>query len=215
VAEFSPQKVLEIGCSSGAILKALYDRGVEGEGVEISAMAIQRAFPEIKDKIREGDLLEIQLSSGYDLVLGLDIFEHLNPNKMHHYIQSLAELLKEGGYCFCNIPVFGQDSVFGTIFPLYLKDWKEPGPPGRLFQTLHVDEYGYPLHGHLIWADSHWWTDQFKQGGLVREIEIEKALHQKYDPYFDQNAPARKTFYVFSKQADPNRKQELIENIRN
>jgi len=215
VAEFSPQKVLEIGCSSGAILKALYDRGVEGEGVEISAMAIQRAFPEIKDKIHEGDLLEIHLSSGYDLVLGLDIFEHLNPNKMHHYIQSLAELLKEGGYCFCNIPVFGQDSVFGTIFPLYLKDWKEPGPPGRLFQTLHVDEYGYPLHGHLIWADSHWWTDQFKQGGLVREIEIEKALHQKYDPYFDQNAPARKTFYVFSKQADPNRKQELIENIRN
>ena len=133
VAEFSPQKVLEIGCSSGAILKALYDRGFESEGVEISAMAIQRAFPEIKDKIHEGDLLEIQLASGYDLVLGLDIFEHLKPNKMNHYIQALAELLKEGGYCFCNIPVFGQDLVLGSIFPLYLKDWKAPGPPGTSF----------------------------------------------------------------------------------
>jgi SAM-dependent methyltransferase len=215
MSDLNPQKVLEIGCSSGAVLKALYDQGIEGEGVEISAMAIQRAFPEIKDKIHEGDLLEIQLSSGFDLVLGLDIFEHLNPNKMNQYIQALAELLKEGGYCFCNIPVFGQDEVFGTVFPLYLKDWEGPGPPGRLFQTLHVDEYGYPLHGHLIWADTRWWTDQFKQEGLVREIEIEKALHQKYDPYFDQKAPARKTFYVFSKQADPIRNQELIENIMN
>jgi SAM-dependent methyltransferase len=212
--EFSPQKVLEIGCSSGAILKALLDRGVEGEGVEISAMAIQRAFPEIKDKIHEGDLLEIQLSSGYDLVLGLDIFEHLNPNKMTHYIQTLSELLKEGGYCFCNIPAFGQDSVFGTVFPLYLKDWKEPGPPGRLFQTLHVDAYGYPLHGHLIWADSRWWVTQFEKVGLVREEEIERALHQKYDPYFDRKAPARKSFYVFSKIGDPLRNQGIIENIQ-
>ena len=212
--EFSPQKVLEIGCSSGAILKALFDRGVEGEGVEISAMAIQRAFPEIKDKIHEGDLLEIQLSSGYDLVLGLDIFEHLNPNKLDRYIQVLYALLQEGGYCFCNIPAFGQDPVFGTVFPSYLEDWKRPGALGRLFQTLHVDEYGYPIHGHLIWADTHWWTERFGQAGLVREIEIEKALHQKYDPYFDQNAPARKSFYVFSKQADPDLKQKLIETIQ-
>ena len=213
-ADFSPRKVLEIGCSSGAILKALFDRGVEGEGVEISAMAIQRAFPEIKDRIHEGDLLEIQLSSGYDLVLGLDIFEHLNPNKMNHYLQTLSELLKEGGYCFCNIPAFGHDAVFGTVFPLYLQDWKEPGPPGRLFQTLHVDAYGYPLHGHLIWADSPWWVTQFEKVGLVREKEIERALHQKYDPYFDRKAPARKSFYVFSKIGDPLRNQEIIETIR-
>ncbi len=209
--EFSPQQVLEIGCSSGAILKALYDRGVEGEGVEISAMAIRRAFPEIKDKIHEGDLLEIQLSAGYDLVLGLDIFEHLNPKKINQYIRALMDLSRKGGYFLCNIPAFGQDSVFGTVFPLYLKDWEESG---HLFQTLPVDESGYPLHGHLIWADTHWWTDQFLQAGLVREIEIEKALHQKYDPYFDQTAPARRSFYIFSKQGDPNRKQEIIETIQ-
>ena len=90
--EFSPRRVLEIGCSSVAILKALYERGVQGEGVEISAMAIQRAFPEIKDRIHEGDLLEIQLAPGYDLILGLDIFEHLNPNKMKLYVQTLSDL---------------------------------------------------------------------------------------------------------------------------
>jgi SAM-dependent methyltransferase len=214
MSDLKPEKVLEIGCSSGAILKALYDRGVEGEGVEISAMAIRRAFPEIKDKIHEGDLLETLLSCDYDLVLGLDIFEHLNPNKLDRYIQVLYGLLKEGGYCFCNIPAFEQDPVFGTVFPSYLEDWKKPGPPGRLFQTLHVDEYGYPIHGHLIWADTHWWTKKFGRAGLVREIEIEKALHQKYDPYFDQNAPARKSFYVFSKQADPNLNRVLIETIQ-
>jgi SAM-dependent methyltransferase len=214
MSDLKPEKVLEIGCSSGAILKALYDRGVKGEGVEISAMAIRRAFPEIKNKIHEGDLLEIQLSSAYDLVLGLDIFEHLNPNKLQRYIQALRGLMEAGGYCFCNIPAFDQDPVFGTVFPSYLEDWEKSGPPGRLFQTLHVDEYGYPMHGHLVWADSQWWVTQFEQEGLAREQEIEKALHQKYDSYFDHKAPARKTFYVFSKEADPNRKQEIIETIQ-
>jgi hypothetical protein len=58
------------------------------------------------------------------------------------------------------------------------------------------------------------WLDQFAQGGLVREIEIEKTLHQNYDSYFDQNAPARKAFYVFSKRGDPIRNQEIIEIIK-
>lgn len=214
VADLLPQKVLELGCSSGAILKALLDRGIAGEGVEISAMAIRRAFPEIKDKIHEGDLLEISLAPGYDLILGLDIFEHLNPNKLSQYVQACSALLKESGYCFCNIPAFGQDPIFGTVFPLILGEWEEHRSPGGLFHCLQVDESGYPLHGHLIWAVTQWWVTQFEQAGLVREKEIEKALHQKYDPYFDRKAVARKSFYVFSKQADPLRNQEVIDHIR-
>ena len=214
VAAFRPDKVLEIGCSNGAILKALRDLNIEAEGVEISAMAIRRAFPEIKAKIYEGDLLELPLLSRYDLVLGLDIFEHLNPNKLDRYIRTLFDKLIAGGFLFCNIPAFGPDPLFETVFPLYLQVWEEDHLNNGLFRHLHVDESGYPQNGHLIWADSHWWVSQFEKAGLVREKEIERALHQKYDPYFDRKAPARKTFYVFSKQADPNRNREIIETVR-
>ena len=213
-AGFRPVKVLEIGCSNGALLKALDDRHIEAQGVEISAMAIRRAFPEIRGKIVEGDLLDIALPSGYDLVLGLDIFEHLNPNKLDRYIRILFDKLTTGGYLFSNIPAFGPDPLFGTVFPLYLRVWEEDHPHQGVFRHLHVDESGYPQNGHLIWADSHWWVDQFENAGLVREKEIERALHRKYDPFFDRKAPARKSLYVFSKQADPNRNREIIEDIQ-
>jgi hypothetical protein len=60
---------------------------------------------------------------GYDLIFGLDVFEHLNPNRLDAYIVRLAELVGTGGFLFCHIPAFGTDPVFGTVFPLYLDRW--------------------------------------------------------------------------------------------
>jgi hypothetical protein len=118
--------------------------------------------------------------------------------------------VSEGGYLFCNIPAFGPDPLFGTVFPLYLQAWEQDQRVNGLFRHLHVEESGYPQNGHLIWADSPWWVAQFEKVGLVREKEIERAIHEKYDTYFEQKTPARKSFYVFSKQADPNRNQKFI-----
>ncbi len=215
LAYFVPQKILEIGCSNGAVLKGLNQMGFYGEGVEISAMAYSRAFPEIKDRIYRGDLLEIELPSGYDLIYGLDIFEHFNPNKLGAYVRKISDKMAEGGYLYCNIPAFGDDPVFGRLFPLFVKEWEDEGRNHHPFQTLPVDEWGYPLHGHLIWADTTWWISQFESTGLKREVEIEKALHLKYDAYLEARAIARKSFYVFSRQGHQKKSRTIIKAILN
>jgi hypothetical protein len=49
--------------------------------------------------------------------------------------------------------------------------------------------------------------------GFIREVEIEQALHQKYDAYLEAKTPARKAFYVFSKKADQSKNRKIIETI--
>jgi len=199
ISLFNPNSVLDIGCANGTVMKCLFDRGIKSEGIEISSLFISKALPEIKSNIHSGDILELNLEKTYDFILGLDIFEHLNPNKLSEYIKKIYTLLSEEGYLFCNIPAFGRDAIFGEIFPFYIKDWEQDVKENNLFQTIHTDDYGYPKNGHLIGADTTWWVNQFESKGFNREKKIEKALHKKYDKSMDKISIARKSYYVFSK----------------
>jgi hypothetical protein len=150
---------------------------------------------------------------GYDLIFGLDVFEHLNPNRLDAYIVRLAELVGTGGFLFCHIPAFGTDPVFGTVFPLYLDRWGQDADAGRSFSTLHVDDLGYPIHGHLTWADAKWWSRRFERQGFERETGIERALHAKYDRHMKLRSPARCAYFVFSKGNPGSRREDVIQQI--
>lgn len=213
IAAFAPASALELGCAAGAVLECLEPHGVLAEGVEISSMAIARAPESVRARIHQGDLLTLSLSTPYDLVFGLDVFEHLNPNKLDAYISRIAASIAPGGYAFCNVPAFGDDPHFGTVFPLYLDAWREPHSASGLFTTLHVDALGYPIHGHLTWATAAWWVAKFDAHGLRRDVGIERALHEKYDGYFEKRAPARKAFFVFSKDPSPARTARIIDTV--
>src|SRR5204862_7334520 len=139
------------------------------------------------------------LPSKYDVVFGLDVFEHLNPNKLDAYIARLARITRDDGFLFCNIPAFGNDDVFGTVFPFYVEGWEEQAGSGGLLRTLHTEETGYPIHGHLTWATAPWWVRRFEAAGLARDADIERALHRKYDGYMTKRSPARSASFVFGK----------------
>jgi SAM-dependent methyltransferase len=212
-SEFGPLSVLDIGCANGAVLKCLQDLGISGEGVEISRMALDKAIPEVRGRVHLGDILDLHLDSRYDLVLGLDIFEHLNPRRLADYIEEIFRLTDDGGYLFANIPAYGDDPVIGEIFPVSYNDWEDDIAAGRCFRTIPVDSYGYPKNGHLIGAASGWWTGQFERRGFRRELELERALHKKYDAAMDKVSPARRSYYVFSKSGDPSRTSGIIREV--
>jgi hypothetical protein len=213
IAALEPRRALELGCASGAVIECLEAHGVFAEGVEISAMAIERAPAPIRPRIHRGDLLDLGIESGFDVIFGLDVFEHLNPNRLDAYLSRLAEISSEDALLFCNIPAFGNDPVFGTVFPFYVEGWEQDGRAGRLFSSIHVDDEGYPIHGHLIWADARWWTAQFEAAGFTRDAGIERALHRKYDGYMEQRSPARKAFFVFAKPAAAARRPAILARI--
>lgn len=213
IAAFAPQAALELGTAAGAVLECLDDLGIAAEGVEISAMAIARAAERIRPRIHHGDLLALDLPPKFDLVFGLDVFEHLNPNKLDAYIARMAAITREDGFLFCNIPAFGADAVFGTVFPFYVDGWEEQARQGGLLRTLHVEETGYPIHGHLTWASAPWWVARFAAAGFSRDIEIERALHRKYDGYMTKRSPARCAYFVFGKPASSARRADIVRRI--
>jgi hypothetical protein len=214
IASFAPQHPLELGCAAGAVLECLDDHGIAAEGVEISSMAIAKASPCVRERIHQGDLRTLNLSRDYDMVFGLDVFEHLNPNRMDDYLSCLERITTADAHVFCNIPAFGTDPVFGTVFPLYIDGWEDDAAHRRPFRTIHVDERGYPIHGHLTWADWEWWVQRFAAHGFRREVEIERALHEKYDAYMTRQTPARLSYFVFSKSAGARQCENIIQRVR-
>lgn len=213
ITSFAPERALELGCAAGAVLEGLQDLGVEAEGIDISAMAVARAADRVRARIHQGDLLSIQLGAHYDMVFGLDVFEHLNPNRLDSYVGRIAQIAREGAFLFCNIPAFGDDPVFGTLFPFYVDGWEQDAAAGRPFSTLHVDDEGFPIHGHLIWADARWWVQRFEAAGFERQVDIERALHRKYDSYMAKKSPARRAYFVFGKDVAAARVAAVVKRI--
>jgi hypothetical protein len=213
IASFAPAAALELGTASGAVLECLDDLGIAAEGVEISAMAIAKAPERVRSRIHHGDLLALDLAPKYDLVFGLDVFEHLNPNKLDAYIARMAAITRDDGWLFCNIPAFGEDAVFGTVFPFYLDAWDTEARGGGLLRSLHVEETGYPFHGHLTWATAPWWVQRFAAAGFVRDVEIERAFHRKYDAYMTRRSPARAAYFVFGKLGSSARRPDILRRI--
>jgi len=214
MASFAPAAALELGTASGAVLECLDDLGIAAEGVEISAMAIAKAADRVRARIHHGDLLALNLPQAYDLVFGLDVFEHLNPNKLDAYIARMAQITRDDAFLFCNIPAFGEDAVFGTVFPFYVDGWEgQAKSGGGLLHTLHVEETGYPIHGHLTWATAPWWVSRFEAAGFTREVEIERAFHHKYDGYMRKRTPARCAYFVFGKKESARRRADVLARI--
>jgi len=213
LATFAPARALDLGCSSGSVMQCLDDLGIYAEGVEISRRSIQRARPDIAERIHCGDVLQLDLEP-YDLVYGLDIFEHFNPNRLDRYMERVAALVRDGGFLFANVPAFGDDAVFGEVFDVFLAEWEEDRRAGRNFSLLQVDGDGYPMHGHLVWAATEWWQQKFERVGLRREPDIERALHVKYDRAMEKVSAARKAYYVFTKRATPDAVDAVLARVR-
>jgi SAM-dependent methyltransferase len=209
----APRAVIEVGCSSGAVLHCLSEGDVEVRGVEISELARARAPETVRDRIVLGDLTQIEFDREFDVAFGLDVFEHVHPGKLDEFVAALVRLVAPGGFVFVNVPAFGVDAVFGEVFPMFLREWRQDADAGTVFQNLQVDARGYPEHGHLIWATSDWWVERFERAGLERVPDIERALHDQYDWYFESCTPARKSFYVFSKGGCSDSLRESCERI--
>jgi hypothetical protein len=141
-------------------------------------------------------------SHSYDLIFGLDIFEHVTPGDLRQIVDAIYERLEPGGYVFANIPAYGDDEVFGSVFDIYVREWAEVAERDGLFPLLPTDEAGFPLHGHLIWATATWWQQQFESVGFSRQPAIERAIHGRYADYFREASPSRLAFYVFAKEPD-------------
>ena len=201
VLALKPDRVLELGCGRGDVLFVLQAAGVKSvRGLDISQAAVDQARPEVRDRLIQTDLLtgcrELAVQGRkYDLILALDIWEHLAPDRLGRYIDAAAELLTDDGLIFTVLPAVGPDPVFGELFPLEFEENRADLAAGRMFSYLLAEEAEPPLpaQGHLIMAPWNWWQAAFADRDLIRDRAIETSLHDYYDPLLGR---AQRAFFV-------------------
>ena len=95
VNDLKPKTVLDAGCAMGYLVAVLRDRGVEAYGVDISEYAISKVREDIKQYCAVGSLTEplpACLPKRYDLVVTIEVLEHLYEDDGRKAIQNLCEL---------------------------------------------------------------------------------------------------------------------------
>lgn len=189
----------ELGCFTGPVISLLAEAGLAVAGAEVSHLAFAFAYPNIRDVMMFGDLLSLQIDRTFDVVLCMDVLEHLNPLLLDSYIDKLLSLLDADGFVYVNAPMWGEDRVFGIFEEPYLPEWHAVGDASH-WRQWPCDGKGWPIHGHLVWASPLWWERKFAARGLIRDTVIESAIHRVLKPVFD-NTPGRRSLFVLRRPA--------------
>jgi SAM-dependent methyltransferase len=213
VKGFGASSCLDIGCSNGPVISLLAQEGFDVTGIDFSHLAFALAFPNVRDRMRYGDVLSLDFDRKFDVILAMDFFEHLNPFKVMRHIERAASLLEPEGYLLVNSPMFGTDRVFGTPFPLHLEEWTHE-PQDTFWRHIPCDAKGWPWDGHLIWAGVEYWERQFASAGLVRDVVIEAAIQESLKGFFEHFAPARRAIFVLRWPENARQSAEVAAGVR-
>jgi len=97
-----PAKLLEVGCARGVLLDLARQAGYEVAGVEVNGYAADYARENFGLNVLTGDLSEVDPGEQYDIVVALDVIEHL-PDPASA-LARLASFLRPGGLAVIGTP---------------------------------------------------------------------------------------------------------------
>lgn len=101
-------RILDLGCGHGAFLYFLSRAGYQDVcGIDISSEQIELAHRLGIDNARLGKLEEFLLEQGdscVDVVLAMDILEHLTKQELFIALEGIRRVLKPNGFCIAHVP---------------------------------------------------------------------------------------------------------------
>jgi 2-polyprenyl-6-hydroxyphenyl methylase/3-demethylubiquinone-9 3-methyltransferase len=105
----SGQELLDIGCGNGAMSASLAARGARVVGIDVSATGISLArqqHPEVEWAVMSAyDDLRSSLSRDFDLVVSLEVIEHLFDPRL--FLHRAFDVLRPGGVLVLSTPYHG------------------------------------------------------------------------------------------------------------
>ena len=115
VRSFSPRRVFDEGCGTGLLVEALWDRGVEAHGRDMSEHAIGRVRPDARAYCHVGCATE-PIEGSYDLVVCIGVLELLEPDEADRAIERLTSVSDR--VLFSSAPVDSGDGSQRTVRPV-------------------------------------------------------------------------------------------------
>jgi hypothetical protein len=105
---------LYIGCGNGRNYLPLVDGGIDLLGLDISRTAIDQLLertPERRDRLMHGDLDSLPTSELFDIVIGIQIFQHGNRSSSHRHIRAAQRRVSVGGLFAIRVNAVGTQVV--------------------------------------------------------------------------------------------------------
>ncbi len=100
--DLSESSVLDVGCGSGVTIEHLSDLGAASvNGIELDPLAL-RTGSVVNDRISRGDFMEIELDATYDVVLMLDVLEHIEDDT--GALEKVSGLMARDGILLVTVP---------------------------------------------------------------------------------------------------------------
>jgi SAM-dependent methyltransferase len=94
VEDMATRTVLDAGCAMGFLVEALRRRGVEAYGIDISEYAISQVHPDMAPYCHVASIDE-PLGRSYDLIVCIEVLEHLEADVARRAIGNLCEHARE------------------------------------------------------------------------------------------------------------------------
>ena len=91
---------LYVGCGNGRNLLPLLDAGLDLTGLDISPQAIAQLRarrPDRAGRLITGDLAALPRMARYDLVVGIQVFQHGTRAQAHRHLAAAADRVRPGG----------------------------------------------------------------------------------------------------------------------
>jgi SAM-dependent methyltransferase len=201
-----PGRALDFGCGVGRLTQALGSRFARADGVDISAVMIERArlANRLGDRchyhLNETDDLALFADGVFDFVYSNITLQHVEPHYSRRYLQEFFRVTRAGGVVVFQIPSDPYPVVRGTITrssePLRREGCRaaiEPPPPLRcapgavLPLRIKVRNEGtqrWPCRAeddgrYSIRLGNHW---RGRFGRMKRENDARTALEHDLDP---------------------------------
>src|SRR5215204_1248015 len=89
VNDLQPESVLDAGCAFGMLVEKLRQLGVDAYGVDVSEYAIEHADHSIREYVW-CDSLTNPLDRKYDLVVSIEVFEHMPPVDAEQAVENIC-----------------------------------------------------------------------------------------------------------------------------
>lgn len=132
-------RILEIGCGIGTVVRELARQGCDVRGIDISQVAIEygrRKYAGIRLDVQPAEGLAFEDAS-FDVVLSFDLFEHIA--RVDAHVGEVRRVLKAGGCYLFQTPNKYSDMIFETL-ALRSLAWRRAHPslhtPGQLRRRL-------------------------------------------------------------------------------
>ncbi|NJD60320.1 MAG: hypothetical protein C3F13_17370 [Anaerolineales bacterium] len=90
ILDLHPGSVLDVGCGSGALVRALRQRGVDAWGTDDPGTSIQAFIPEFQAFCQLASVLEPLPQSHYDLIVCIDVLEHVSNEHTAQVVENLC-----------------------------------------------------------------------------------------------------------------------------